>query len=71
MGRNGRYKRVVRQFLYINYEDSTCEVACYCGDFLWVTSSKITWCKCGRGFKSEFKVHSFKNKSSRFLKSVV
>jgi hypothetical protein len=71
MGRNGRYKRVVRQWSYINYEDTTCEVACCCGAFPWVTASKITWCKCGRGFKSEFKVHSFKNKSSCFLKSVV
>ncbi len=39
---------------YITHEDDTCVVNCVCGEEVFVCSSKVTACKCGRRYWTQF-----------------
>lgn len=45
------------RYSYISFEDTTCNVHCYCGDDVFINSEWITWCStCGRGYSTLFEV---------------
>ncbi len=56
-----------RAYSYITSEDPTCSVHCYCGKEVWTSDYEIVVCECGRGFKTEFFVHSYSLGYLKFL----
>ena len=46
-------------YSYITYEDPTCSVRCCCGKEVWTSDYKISICECRRGYRTEFRVHSY------------
>lgn len=52
LSRNGRS--------YMMGEDTTCTVHCLCGEEVWASEGRISWCKkCGRGFQTSFTLRNY------------
>jgi hypothetical protein len=49
-------------YSFIINKDPTCEVVCTCGERVWASDHEISWCNCGKGFKTNFNILSFTRK---------
>ncbi len=45
--------------VWYSHEDTHVFVRCECGEELSASDSWVTWCKCGRGYRTEMHVYKY------------